>query len=323
MGMIYYYREYEGADAHIRCERGEDLLGMTGDRYYKNVMSCYLREKEAYPIYVHFAGEEYASPDKAIVRLIDRRTTWMHFVCGGKGIFNGQTVQAGDAFVAWVNDHRTLISDPDDPLHFYWIGVSGINHPEMLVNLGFEKNDRVFRCPYLDAVRQLIGEIVYTTVSGLNPVGYQVGKLMLLLAHQSPAFESPIDMEEHYTAAAKQIMRDSQYQIPVEDVAKKLGISRKHLCVLFRRQTNGSVRNYILEHRKDQAKSYLLEGYSPKNVGVLLGYSDYAAFFNFFKKNTGQTPTEYVRNNRNKKTEAEAANDAAKDAKTSDGHCKK
>ena len=189
MGMIYYYREYEGADAHIRCERGEDLLGMTGDRYYKNVMSCYLREKEAYPIYVHFAGEEYASPDKAIVRLIDRRTTWMHFVCGGKGIFNGQTVQAGDAFVAWVNDRRTLISDPDDPLHFYWIGVSGINHPEMLVNLGFEKNDRVFRCPYLDAVRQFVGEIVYTTVSGLNPVGYQVGKLMLLLAHQSPAFK--------------------------------------------------------------------------------------------------------------------------------------
>ena len=85
--------------------------------------------------------------------------------------------------------------------------------------------------------------------------------------------------------------------------------------MLFRRQTNGSVRNYILEHRKDQAISYLLEGYSPKNVGVLLGYSDYAAFFNFFKKNTGQTPTEYVRNNRNKKTEAEAANDAAKDAK--------
>lgn len=115
MGMIYYYREYEGADAHIRCERGEDLLGMTGDRYYKNVMSCYLREKEAYPIYVHFAGEEYASPDKAIVRLIDRRTTWMHFVCGGKGIFNGQTVQAGDAFVAWVNDRRTLISDPGRP----------------------------------------------------------------------------------------------------------------------------------------------------------------------------------------------------------------
>ena len=35
MGMIYYYREYEGADAHIRCERGEDLLGMTGDRYIR------------------------------------------------------------------------------------------------------------------------------------------------------------------------------------------------------------------------------------------------------------------------------------------------
>ena len=154
-------------------------------------------------------------------------------------------------------------------------------------------------------MRQFVGEIVYTTVSGLNPVGYQVGKLMLLLAHQSPAFESPVGMEEHYTAAAKQIMRDSQYQIPVEDVAKKLGISRKHLCVLFRRQTNGSVRDYILAHRKDQAKSYLLEGYSPKDVGMLLGYNDYAAFFSFFKKITGQTPTEFVRNNRQKRSEQE------------------
>ena len=48
---------------------------------------------------------------------------------------------------------------------------------------------------------------------------------------------------------------------------------------------------------------------------MLLGYSDYAAFFSFFKKITGQTPSEYVRNNRNKKTEAEAANVAAKEAK--------
>ena len=305
MGMIYYYHECEGAEARVRCERGEELRGMAGGRYYKNIMNCYLRKEETYPIYIHYAGEEYTSPEEAIVSRLDWRTSWMHFICGGKGFFNGQPVRAGDAFVAWVNERRTIVSDPDDPLHILWIGVSGINHPEMLVNLGFERNDRIFPCPYLDAVRQFAEDVVYTTVSGLNPVGYQVGKLMLLLAHQSPLFDSPVGMEEQYIAAAKQIMRDNQYQIPVEDVAKKLGISRKHLSVLFRRQTNGSVRDYILSHRKDQAKSYLLEGYSPKDVGTILGYNDYAAFFNFFRKITGQTPTEFVRNNRQTQSEQE------------------
>ena len=46
-----------------------------------------------------------------------------------------------------------------------------------------------------------------------------------------------------------------------------------------------------------------------------IAYQNMEYFSMLFKKNTGQTPTEYVRNNRNKKTEAEAANDAAKDAK--------
>lgn len=305
MGRVYYYREYEGADAHIRCEKGEDLLAMTDDKYYKNVMHCYLRQEESYPIYIHYAGEEYASPDKALISLRDCRTSYLHFVCGGKGIFNGQAVGEGDAFIAWVNECRTLISDPDDPLHFFWIGVSGINHADMLASLGFEKNDRVFPCRYLDAVRQFEQDILYTTVSGVNQVAYQLGKLMLLLANQSPASEVAVDQGEHYTADAKLILRESHYQIPVEDVAKKLGISRKHLCVLFRRQTNGSVRDYILAHRKDQAKSYLLEGYSPKDVATILGYNDYAAFFNFFRKITGMTPTEFVRNNLQKKTETE------------------
>lgn len=134
MGMIYYYHECEGAEARVRCERGEELRGMAGGRYYKNIMNCYLRKEETYPIYIHYAGEEYASPDEAIVSRLDWRMSWMHFICGGKGFFNGQPVQAGDAFVAWVNERRTIVSDPDDPLHILWIGVSGINHPEMLVN---------------------------------------------------------------------------------------------------------------------------------------------------------------------------------------------
>ena len=113
MGMIYYYHECEGAEARVRCERGEELRGMAGGRYYKNIMNCYLRKEETYPIYIHYAGEEYASPDEAIVSRLDWRTSWMHFICGGKGFFNGQPVQAGDAFVAWVNERIFRLSDGD------------------------------------------------------------------------------------------------------------------------------------------------------------------------------------------------------------------
>lgn len=308
MGKLFYYREYEGADdARIRCARGEELLRMTGDRYYKNVVNYLPLREEVYPFFLEYAGEEYAAPEKAIVNTVDSKTTYLHFAFGGRGWFNGQEVKAGDAFTAWMGDFRTILVDPDDPLRFYWLGVGGTDHMEMLERFGFARNDRVFSCGYLGDVRRILYEILYAPFSGVNETAYLTGKLLLMLAYQSPTPEAPVGVEEEqYVASAKRMMADSRYLMPVENVAKKLGISRQHLSLLFRRQEGCSIRAYVLEHRRDLAQGYLQNGYTPKEVGELLGYNDYSAFFSFFKDKVGQTPAEYAeRCNAGKKEQKE------------------
>ncbi len=240
-------------------------------------------------------GDEYASPEKELIARCDHKTTYFHFVLSGKGFFNGQKVGAGDAFVAWADEKHTILSDSEDPFHFVWIGISGFAHQKMLIPMGFDFDDKVFHFDYYDAVAEFTRKVVYTTPVNENATGYLTGETLRLLAHHSPSKIQPAENSgEAYVAVAKQVMSEKGYFISVDEIAKKLGLSRKHLSVLFRKHTKTSVRRYLLVHRMAIARGYLVDGRTPKEVGEMLGYNDYSAFYNAFKHIEGMTPTEYV-----------------------------
>lgn len=99
-----------------------------------------------------------------------------------------------------------------------------------------------------------------------------------------------------YLAAALNFI-DEHYSDPelsAQMVADELGISSGHLSHLFRKETEYTMTNYILDRRMRAAKR-LLKDYTHKvyEVAELVGYRDITYFSATFKRFTGVTPSEY------------------------------
>ena len=77
-------------------------------------------------------------------------------------------------------------------------------------------------------------------------------------------------------------------------IAQKLELTSPYLCSTFKKETNTTLTNYIMEYRVEQAKKYLQkENYKVKEAALLTGYSDCNYFIKVFKKCEGITPAEY------------------------------
>ncbi len=82
--------------------------------------------------------------------------------------------------------------------------------------------------------------------------------------------------------------------ITLEDIANHLFISRKYLNSVFKKETNFTVKNYIIHRRIIQAKLYLRDqNASVQEAFSSSGFSDYSNFFKHFKKIVGMTPKQY------------------------------
>ncbi len=90
---------------------------------------------------------------------------------------------------------------------------------------------------------------------------------------------------------------DEHYKDPdisVQKVADSMGISGGHLSHLFRKETNFTMMNYVVNCRIRAAKG-LLKDYRYKiyEVAEQVGYRDITYFSAIFKKHVGVSPSEY------------------------------
>ncbi|UBM59095.1 AraC family transcriptional regulator [Marinilongibacter aquaticus] len=98
-------------------------------------------------------------------------------------------------------------------------------------------------------------------------------------------------LEEHYRQLAD---GQEQVQYKAKDYARMLHIRPTYLSTVIKNKTGKSISQWISEKTIGQAKALLLHGnYSIKEVGYRLGFAETAHFSNFFKKNTGQTPSAF------------------------------
>ena len=80
----------------------------------------------------------------------------------------------------------------------------------------------------------------------------------------------------------------------VDWLAAQLGISRKTLYRQVLRLTNYSPTDLIRQHRLGQAVVLLQEGHSVTDTAETVGFRSASHFATVFKKQYGQTPTEFT-----------------------------
>lgn len=98
-------------------------------------------------------------------------------------------------------------------------------------------------------------------------------------------------LEKHYRDLVE---GKAQRQFKAKNYANELNIHPSYLSAVIKSKTGKSVSQWITEKTLNQAKALLTHSNaSVKEVGYQLGFSELAHFSNFFKKNTGVTPTDF------------------------------
>lgn len=86
--------------------------------------------------------------------------------------------------------------------------------------------------------------------------------------------------------------------ITLDQLAQEAGISRSHLCRLFRAETGESTSEYVLRRKLEEAASLLSESsYAVGEITSILGFASQSYFSACFKKRYGLTPYAYRHRN--------------------------
>jgi AraC-like DNA-binding protein len=96
---------------------------------------------------------------------------------------------------------------------------------------------------------------------------------------------------------------NEKYQDTMEmnEIAAYVGCSTSYLARMFRKYIGKTVHNYITDCRIRCAKKHLREGSSVTDACYKSGFGDCSNFIKVFKKNCGNTPCQYRKQNSAKK----------------------
>lgn len=98
-------------------------------------------------------------------------------------------------------------------------------------------------------------------------------------------------LERHYHDLAEGMI---SFQYKAKDYARELNMHPTYLSTVIKSKTGKPVSQWIIEKTTNQAKALLTHSKaSVKEIGYQLGFAETAHFSNFFKKNTGFTPSEF------------------------------
>lgn len=93
-------------------------------------------------------------------------------------------------------------------------------------------------------------------------------------------------------------------RLSMDDICKQVSYSAPHCSKVFSRDTGKSVFEYIITLKIEKAKSLLVENeLSLTEIASYVGYDDYNYFTHLFKKRTGVSPLNYLKNLQNKRND--------------------
>jgi len=109
-------------------------------------------------------------------------------------------------------------------------------------------------------------------------------------------YEIPVQHLEIVRWVLEFIDRSYQDGTPLSRIAQAAGVSRSHLCRIFKRITGLSLKRFLTRRRLQAAKELLLEpGAAIDQVARRVGYRDASHFDRVFRHWEGLTPSGYRR----------------------------
>ncbi|MDN5343165.1 MAG: hypothetical protein PWP28_2040 [Oceanotoga sp.] len=96
----------------------------------------------------------------------------------------------------------------------------------------------------------------------------------------------------------KYIEKNLNKNIKLEEISLNIGISKSHMCKIFKKEMNKTINDYIIDRKIEKAKNLLkYTDLNIKNIYSEIGFNDQSYFSFIFKKKVGVTPIQYKNSN--------------------------
>ena len=150
----------------------------------------------------------------------------------------------------------------------------------------------------------LITSLIYLAYYGIQQVSHFIPEFLLKPKPKKAVLQD-------FTALANQLRQlmkeDKVYRTPnlsLRDLAEKMDTSDKTLSMMINNHFQVTFYDLVNTYRIEEAKARLLAGdlekYTVIGLGKMCGFSSKSSFYRVFKSETGMTPLDYIKRERNK-----------------------
>lgn len=232
----------------------------------------------------------------------------IHYIMDGKGIYQvGEKkykLSKGQGFLIEPEELTFYQADQEEPWSYLWVGVGGTGARKFIQDIGLNSQQRIFRCADGEKLNEIVMDMMKHTRSTVSDLYYLQGKLYELFSVLAADVVIEELMEENkenrYIQEAVTYIRNHYAAgLTVEELAGYLGVNRSYFYTLFKNKLQLSPKEFLTKFRISRAREQLiLTEESVENIAVACGYHSTLVFTKNFKQETGMTPTEFRKTNR-------------------------
>lgn len=163
-----------------------------------------------------------------------------------------------------------------------------------------DNNIKIYSLKHSSKIIQIFHEIADNYQYAIHSPMRIIGLFYILLSDIGSYYHIKNNILPKYNVIVKGINAlegKSINDVKIGDLAKMCNVSPVYFRKLFKGYSNSTPMDYKLNMMISQAKQYLV--YSNKSVSEIadiLGFSSHTYFCRIFKKKTGLTPTQYIKN---------------------------
>lgn len=224
-------------------------------------------------------------------------------------LIDGQLVDANVGDILFINEytvHKFIIKEPNTQvyiLQFQWNSFVKLNFPHQNIKR-YISIEEIRSVPGLEEkidffMNSICTENNITNNENENPALFgMITALYYLLLRYFPQNKKEQTFQKdrnEFFAVVAYINDHFNDPLTVNILADKMFMSRAKLSVLFQKFTGISIKEYIHSLRVKKVNLMLHQGHSITETAFECGFQSVRTFNNVYKKLTGKSPSEYMR----------------------------
>lgn len=217
----------------------------------------------------------------------------IHYVIKGEGYFNGNLLKEGQGFLITPQMFECYFPNDSNPWKLLWVTSRDPDILEIFNTYNANPQTKIFEYNYSSIANDLT-DIIQKNHNSIYSASEILEIFLNLFNNQKKCLKSENHADMYYNYAINYINTNFFRPIHVHELTEILGISQPYLYKIFKEKCGLSPQAKINNLKTLKAKNMLKqESMSISDIAYSLGFSTPHDFSKFFKKNTGQSPTNY------------------------------